>query len=156
MLGDSQRCSSIMFNQRTSAHSVYELMGVLSFSGFICCSMSPPLDTASLLKLQQLLLSRPLGLGQRMAGSGYPLVLHRMWENDSVIRDRARSKGALLVWPEPRLVGAPSKRAFGMNKVVLDLTAQWWCPQRDAPESLQVATIREEAWGPVCKSKLVI
>ncbi|CAL1129598.1 unnamed protein product [Cladocopium goreaui] len=70
-----------------------------------------------------------------------------MWEDKSLIRDRARSLKKILDWPTVNgvyLVGAPSKRAFAMNKVILDLTAQWWTPQRDYPESVQIALIREE------------
>ena len=80
-----------------------------------------------------------------------PTPLHRMWEDKSLIRDRARSLKKILDWPTVNgvyLVGAPSKRAFAMNKVILDLTAQWWTPQRDYPESVQIALIREEVGDP--------
>lgn len=76
-------------------------------------------------------------------GDGHPL--HKMWEHQPLLRDRARAEGRLLVWPELHLVGAPSKRAFAMNKLVIDITAEWWAPQCDEPESLQIASIREEA-----------
>ena len=62
----------------------------------------------------------------------------------------------LLDWPTVNgvyLVGAPSMRAFAMNKDILDLTAQWWTPQRDYAESVQIALIREEA-GLTARNKL--
>ena len=68
-----------------------------------------------------------------------------MWEREDLVRERARAEHRILVWPEPHLVGAPSLRAFSMNRVIIELTAQWWAPQCDQPESLQIATIREEA-----------
>eukprot|EP00435_Cladocopium_sp_Y103_P038929 s2152_g10.t1 len=70
-----------------------------------------------------------------------------MWEDKSLIRDRARSLKKLLDWPTVNgvhLVGAPSKRAFAMNQNIMELTAQWWVPQRDYPESVQIALIRAE------------
>lgn len=55
--------------------------------------------------LAQAALSLPR-LGQRMA------ELHRMWEREDLVRERARAEHRILVWLEPHLVGAPSLRAF--------------------------------------------
>ena len=65
-----------------------------------------------------------------------------MWERNGLIRDRSRSQNCLLEWPEPRLVGAPSMRAFSMNRTILEITARWWCPQVDLPETVSVVDIR--------------
>ena len=103
--------------------------------------------------------SPTLELAQALAGEmtqPVPTPLHRLWEDKSLIRDRARSLKKLLDWPTVNgvyLVGAPSMRAFAMNKDILDLTAQWWTPQRDYAESVQIALIREEA-GLTARNKL--
>lgn len=76
-------------------------------------------------------------------------ALHRVWEADSMVRDRVRELKAILEWPkEKHLVGAPSKRSFAMNKTVMEHVAQWWCPQADAPQSVPVAAVRAEARFP--------
>ena len=62
-----------------------------------------------------------------------------------MIRERVRDHSKLLLWPEPRLVGAPSKRSFAMNRMVLEIVAKWWCPQAEAAESVPVAKIRAES-----------
>lgn len=70
------------------------------------------------------------------------------WENCAMIRERTRSLKKLLDWPIVAghyQVGAPSARAFAMNKVILDITAEWWCPQRDYAESVQIRSIRDQA-----------
>lgn len=73
-----------------------------------------------------------------------PVELHLKWESETHIRARARVKHCLLDWPEPRLVGAPSKRAFAMNKLVLEKVAEWWCPQKDLPQTVSIDLVRAE------------
>ena len=73
------------------------------------------------------------------------LPLHRKWEREDAIRERTRQTKALLDWPpEKHLVGAPNKKSFALNKTVLERVAEWWCPQRDYPESVPVGQMREE------------
>lgn len=74
-----------------------------------------------------------------------PVELNRRWEHEALIRQRARDTQALMAWPQPHLVGAPSKRAFAMNRTVLEQVAKWWCPQVFDPQTVPIQRIRDEA-----------
>lgn len=71
--------------------------------------------------------------------------LHKLWEENGNIRDRARMNKALCEWPAPHLVGAATKQAFSLNKVILEKTALWWCTQHQIPQSVPINLIRIEA-----------
>ena len=76
------------------------------------------------------------------------LELHVMWEHDAVTRERARVVQALMQWPTVhgrQLLGVPSKRSFLMNTRVLEISARWWCPQVEDPQTAQIPKIKEQA-----------
>ena len=70
--------------------------------------------------------------------------LHVMWEHGANIRERSRNERSLLAWPAPEVRGHATKKAFVMNKKVMELIAIWWGGQSDLPQTVPVGMMRNE------------
>lgn len=70
--------------------------------------------------------------------------LRVMWEHEANIRERSRHERSLLAWPAPEVRGHATKKAFVMNKKVMELIAVWWGGQSDLPQTVPIALVRKE------------
>ena len=73
-------------------------------------------------------------------------------EGDSLLRNRARVKGVLLVWPSAAATGIPSMKACDQNVRALELLALWWVQCSDVPTSIPVDALRIEAIQKIMKT----
>ena len=72
-------------------------------------------------------------------------LLAKEWENDDVIRARARNSQALTRWPSAKTKGVPSLRAIQLNADSLLHLARRWCPLVETAKSPPIPLIRAEA-----------
>lgn len=80
-----------------------------------------------------------------------PVTLAEKWEANRHIRNRIRSKGMLVVWPKPELVGKPTMASISLNIHALRILAEDWCPKQSGPKSPSVHAVRKEV-GSACGS----
>ncbi|CAK9097692.1 unnamed protein product [Durusdinium trenchii] len=73
-----------------------------------------------------------------------PVTLAEKWEANRHIRNRIRSKGMLVVWPKPELVGKPTMASISLNIHALRILAEDWCPKQSGPKSPSVHAVRKE------------
>ena len=71
--------------------------------------------------------------------------LHKLWENEVLIRDRLRETKAMCKLEKPQLVGVPCMANVAINYKILIILADYWCPLQKEPKSCPVPFIRAQA-----------
>ena len=76
-------------------------------------------------------------------------TLAAAFEAQLPLRRRVSQGSNLTQWPKgPKgqsTDGIPSVGAMGVNHVVLEVAAEWWCPANDTPKAIPVDLLRREA-----------
>ena len=67
------------------------------------------------------------------------------WEACTILRNRGRLNGFITCWPTPKTTGVPSMSACALNSKLLECLATWWVQHADAPSSIPINTLRDEA-----------
>ena len=75
-------------------------------------------------------------------------VLAGEWENDVLLRNRARVIGLLMKWPDTKSRGIPSMKACELNSTALEHLSRWWAQCSDLPASIPIDAVRDEVRGP--------
>ena len=84
------------------------------------------------------------------ADSANALDLANLWERDQRVRERVRqNQGKLVTWPlnakgKP-MVCSKTMASLGMNAIVLQHVAAWWCPQHKKPKTFCLPIIKKQA-----------
>ena len=76
-------------------------------------------------------------------------TLAAAFETQPSLRRRVSQGSKLTQWPKgPKgqsTDGIPSVTAMGLNPVVLEVVAEWWCPANEIPKAIPVDLLRREA-----------
>ena len=80
-------------------------------------------------------------------------VLATQWENDALLRNRARVLGLLMTWPSEKSTGIPSMKACELNSAALEHLARWWAQCSDLPASIPIDAVRDEVRGSIKQLK---
>ena len=69
-----------------------------------------------------------------------------MWEEESLLRNRARLNDRLTMWPDSKSVGIASTKSCSLNVKCLELLARWWCDKNpEGPCAIPISVLRDEA-----------
>lgn len=69
-----------------------------------------------------------------------------MWEEESLLRNRARLNDRLTMWPDTKSVGIASTKSCSLNSRCLELLARWWCDKNpEGPCVIPITVLRDEA-----------
>lgn len=69
-------------------------------------------------------------------------------EADGIVRNIGRQHGALMQWPDQKTRALGTMKNASVNAHVMHLTARWWVEHSDAPASIPIDTVRNQA-GPM-------
>ena len=79
-------------------------------------------------------------------------TLAKLWDDQSSLRQRMNDKEfpylSRWLWNqrnEQYAIGVPSVKAMGMNALVLEKLAEWYCPCQPFPKALPIQILRREA-----------
>ena len=87
----------------------------------------------------------PMSNSKLMAGAAAPAAkeLHKLWENDEMIREGFRRHGCLLKWAD-KMVGVPCMANVSKNSHVLVIFCDYFCPQQTGPKAPRIGFIRAQ------------
>lgn len=71
--------------------------------------------------------------------------LAKAWNDDEVIRKQLLGEKTLLSWPDPKMTGVINFATIAHNGRVLAHVLEKWCPQVDAPKTVNIDHVRAEA-----------
>lgn len=72
--------------------------------------------------------------------------LAKVLGQDADLRTRLLETGSLMAWPEPRLTGITKNvDCIRMNAHLLEVIANFWCPQWTGTRMIPIDDIKEEA-----------
>ena len=74
-----------------------------------------------------------------------PFDLVKRLDETKSIRKRFLKQKNLLSWVNPEAVGVKSVKAMGLNHVLLEQVAEWWCPQWDHVKMYPIDLARSQA-----------
>ena len=73
-------------------------------------------------------------------------LLGDAWASSKIVRNRAKQNGTITRWVSKEAIGIPSVAALSLNYMLLEATANWFCPTQTSPRMIPIDMMRAEAW----------